>query len=64
MRSACPPTHVALTLGDADDRRLSSVSAAIDWAKMNNLLGIFLDADLLVRIFASLSPRFGPRCSR
>ena len=28
------------------------------------LLGIFLDADLLVRIFVSLSPRFGPWCSR
>lgn len=50
MRSAYTPSPAALTLGDVDDRRLSSVSAAIDWAKMNNLLGVFLDADLLVRV--------------
>ena len=30
-------------------RRISSVGAAIEFAKANNLLGIFIDADLLVR---------------
>ena len=31
-------------------RKISSVGAAIEFAKANNLLGIFVDADLLVRL--------------
>ena len=31
-------------------RRVSSVGTAIEFAKANNLLGIFVDADLLVHI--------------
>jgi len=31
-------------------RRISSVGAAIEFAKANNLLGIFVDADLLVEV--------------
>jgi len=30
-------------------QRVSSVGAAVEFAKANNLLGIFVDADLLVR---------------
>jgi hypothetical protein len=33
----------------SNSRRISSVGAAIEFAKANNLLGIFIDADLLVR---------------
>ena len=33
----------------SNPRRISSVGAAIEFAKANNLLGIFIDADLLVR---------------
>lgn len=50
IRSRYPPCPTALGPADVDDRRLSSISAAIDWAKTNNLLGVFLDADLLVRL--------------
>lgn len=65
MHGAYPPSLATLTLEDVDDRRLSSVSAAIDWAKMNNLLGVFLDADLLVRdLFFAQVARFGPQCSQ
>ena len=31
-------------------QRVSSVGAAIEYANANNLLGIFVDADLLVRL--------------
>ena len=34
----------------SNPRRISSVGAAIEFAKANNLLGIFIDADLLVRL--------------
>ena len=48
IQNACAPTPTSLGPEDMDDRRLSSISAAVDWAKTNNLLGVFLDADLLV----------------
>lgn len=48
MRSRNPPSPTALGPDDVDDRRLCSVGAAVDWAKANNLLGVFLDGDLLV----------------
>lgn len=48
VRGASLPSSTALGPEDVDDRRLSSISAAVDWARTNNLLGIFLDADLLV----------------
>ncbi len=44
----------ALTVADVDDRRVVSIGAAADWAKMNNLLGVFLRSDLLVRLVLSL----------
>lgn len=50
MRSRFPPSPTALSPEDADDRRLSSISTAVDWAKTNNLLGVVMDADLLVSV--------------
>ena len=44
------PSETALGPDDVDDRRLSSISASVDWARSNNILGIFMDADLLVRL--------------
>lgn len=38
-----------ITAADANDRRLTSIDAAVDWARNNNILGVFLSADLLVR---------------
>lgn len=46
--SKYPPSPTALSPSDVNDRRLSSIAAAVDWAKSNNLLGILLDADFLV----------------
>ena len=43
-----PPSETALTVQDAHDYRLSSLGAAVEWCKMNNLLGLLLDAELLV----------------
>jgi len=48
--SACPPSPTALGIGDASDRRLSSLGAAVEFAKSNNLLGVLLDAGLLVQV--------------
>lgn len=48
MQHAHESGRIGLGSDNADDRRLLSVSAAVDWAKANNLLGIFLNADLLV----------------
>lgn len=33
---------------DGSDQRIYSVGAAVEFARTNNLLGIFVDADLLV----------------
>lgn len=49
----CGKDHLHLpsptALGSCSNlRRISSVGAAIEFAKANNLLGIFVDADLLV----------------
>jgi CDK inhibitor PHO81 len=43
------PTSTAAGAGK-DDRRVSSVGAAVEFAKANNLLGIFVDAELLVQV--------------
>lgn len=48
---SCPTSMpTALTVADVDDRRVVSIGAAVDWAKMNNLLGVFLRSDLLAQV--------------
>ncbi|KDQ64947.1 hypothetical protein JAAARDRAFT_116625, partial [Jaapia argillacea MUCL 33604] len=47
--TANPPGPTTLTIDDANDRRLTSLAAAVEFSKANNLLGICLDAHLLVR---------------
>ena len=41
------PTPTALGSGK-DDKRAASVGAAVEFSKANNLLGVFVDAHLLV----------------
>lgn len=57
----------SLTVADVDDRRVMSIGAATDWAKMNNLLGVFLRSDLLVSL-VFVTPRVivldAPICRR
>ncbi|KAF5393716.1 hypothetical protein D9757_000308 [Collybiopsis confluens] len=36
--------------GDNQDRRLSSLAATVEFARMNNLLGVFIDATLLLQV--------------
>ncbi|KDR83451.1 hypothetical protein GALMADRAFT_274898 [Galerina marginata CBS 339.88] len=43
------PTSTASGSG-MDDRRISSVGAAVEFAKANNLLGIFVESQLLVQV--------------
>ncbi|KAF4574677.1 ubiquitin-protein ligase peroxin 12 [Pleurotus pulmonarius] len=43
------PSLTVLNPDDDNDRRLASLSAAVDFARTNNLLGIWVDANLLVR---------------
>lgn len=37
-------------MADVCDYRFSSLNSAIDFSKSNNLLGVILDASLLVRL--------------
>ena len=37
------------TLEDEDDGRFCSLGEAVEFARINNLLGVIVDADLLVR---------------
>ncbi len=45
-----PPSATALSTDDAHDHRLWSLDAAVEFAKMNNLLGVLLNAGLLVGV--------------
>lgn len=46
-----PDTTSKTALGSAgDDQRTRSIGAAVEFAKSNNLLGIFIDAELLIRV--------------
>src|ERR1700726_1468003 len=47
------PSSTALGFNDGKDRRLSSLSAGVEFCKNNNLLGLFVTADLLVSLFSS-----------
>jgi hypothetical protein len=40
-----------LSIRDAEDQRLLSLASAVEFAKSSNLLGVLLEADLLVIIF-------------
>ena len=52
-----PPRETALTVQDAHDYRLSSLGAAVEWCKLNNLLGLLLDAELLVSLLCTYPVR-------
>lgn len=45
-----PPSATALTTKDARDYRVSSLNSAVEVCKTNNLLGLLLDAEFLVRV--------------
>ncbi|PIL37231.1 transporter [Ganoderma sinense ZZ0214-1] len=45
-----PPSATALSTDDVHDHRLWSLDAAVESAKMNNLLGVLLDARLLAQV--------------
>ncbi|KAI0832509.1 cyclin-dependent protein kinase inhibitor [Trametes gibbosa] len=49
-RSRAPPSTTALNIDDGHDYRLCSLDAAVEFSKMNNLLGVILDAGLLARV--------------
>lgn len=48
--SAHPPSATALPTADARDYRVSSLNAAVEVCRTNNVLGLLLDADFLVRV--------------
>jgi len=48
--SASWPSPTALTVRDAHDQNLGSLASAVDFAKSNNLLGVMLEADILVKV--------------
>ncbi|KAF8076069.1 cyclin-dependent protein kinase inhibitor [Lyophyllum atratum] len=48
--SAYTPSAAALDAEEENDPRLSSIGAAVEFARINNLLGVFVDADLLVQV--------------
>lgn len=49
MRSSYAPSPTAVDFDFEGDQRLSSLGAAVEFSRVNNLLGVFIDADLLVR---------------
>ena len=55
--SAHPPSATALAVQDARDYRVSSLNAAVEVCKANNLLGLLLDAEFLVRVLPFPSAR-------
>ncbi|OJT10196.1 Ankyrin repeat protein nuc-2 [Trametes pubescens] len=61
-RSRAPPSATALDIDDVHDYRLWSLDAAVEFSKLNNLLGVILDAGLLgVKDFGLLVGTFGLR---
>ncbi|KAJ7638577.1 cyclin-dependent protein kinase inhibitor [Roridomyces roridus] len=42
--------HLPFTGEDQEDGRTTSVGAAVEFARANNLLGVFVDADLLMQV--------------
>jgi CDK inhibitor PHO81 len=56
QRGSVAPSNTALNVDDVSDRRLSCLGAAVKFAKKNNLLGIFIDAAVLVRFV--MRPQF------
>ncbi|RDX55713.1 hypothetical protein OH76DRAFT_764359 [Lentinus brumalis] len=58
--SRAPPSATALNTEDVHDHRLWSLDAAVEFSKMNNLLGVLLDAGLLgVKDFGLLVGTYG-----
>lgn len=47
--SVHPPSATALSAKDARDYRVASLNSAVEVCKTNNLLGLLLDAEFLVR---------------
>lgn len=45
-----PPSATALSAKDARDYRVASLNSAVEVCKTNNLLGLLLDAEFLVRV--------------
>lgn len=43
------PTPTELSNDEANDSKLSVIGAAVEFARSSNLLGIFVDAELLVK---------------
>ncbi|EJF61296.1 hypothetical protein BD309DRAFT_851182 [Dichomitus squalens] len=62
--SRATPSATALSTDDAHDHRLWSLDAAVEFAKMNNLLGVLLDAGLLVCDFVGLAEKRQASMSR
>lgn len=57
------PSPIVLEHADAGDERLSSLESAVRFSKANNLLGVFIEGDILVNThltsnFTSLIPYF------
>ncbi|KAG6903307.1 hypothetical protein C0995_013060 [Termitomyces sp. Mi166 len=48
--SLSTPSPTALGAEEEYDPRLSSIGAAVEFARINNLLGVLVDADLLVQV--------------
>ena len=48
QKGSVTPSRTALSVADVTDRRLTCLGAAVKFAKKNNLLGVFVDAAVLV----------------
>ena len=50
QKSSVTPSRTALSVVDVTDRRLTCLGAAVKFSKKNNLLGVFVDAAVLVSL--------------
>ena len=50
MKCDHPHTLAARDIHDENDKRLHSLNSAVELARINHFLGVFLDADLLVSL--------------
>jgi len=50
QKGSITPSRTALSIEDVTDRRLTCLGATVKFSKMNNLLGIFVDAAALVQV--------------
>jgi CDK inhibitor PHO81 len=62
QKGSVTPSRTTLSIEDARDRRLTCLGAAVNFSKKNNLLGVFIDAAVLVTSDSVVQLDLGAYC--